>query len=233
MKKVFIAIVLLLVLFSAANYLDREVQESTYSPNYSTSILLPAVDQEGEGVAASLTVETKNGENRILTNIDKLIFWIDTQESIQTAKTVAKNITNIETYNIDIIYSIDANNADVVGGPSAGAALTVATVSVLKQEPLDQSIMITGTIDKNGSIGKVGGIDQKARAAKKLGAELLLVPKSSLNETKLQAVETCEEGEVLYCETSYQEIEINYEQEADIKIKEVENIEEALKYFNL
>ena len=54
-----------------------------------------AVDQNGKGVSTPLVVEVKPGTGEALTNIDKLLFWTDTQQSIQTAKAVAENITGI------------------------------------------------------------------------------------------------------------------------------------------
>lgn len=235
MGQVILLLVIALIVFSAAKYLKTEqIRQPTYLPNYSTILSLPAIDDNGKGVSVRLTVETKDGEDRILTNIDKLLFWVDTQESIQTAKSVAKNLTGISTSAIDIIYTLEGNNATLVGGPSAGAALTVATVSALEQKPLNMSVAITGTIEGNGTIGKVGGIEQKAMAAKEAGAKLLLIPENTTEKTKLKPVETCEkDGLSVYCEVVYKEMEFDLSKEIGIEIKEIKDIEEALRYFNL
>src|SRR3990170_6224392 len=120
-------------------------------------ILLPAVDDEGNGLVTPLKVEVRAGNGRILTNIDKLLFWVDTQFSIRTAKSVAEDYTRINTSKFDLIYTIESSEATVIGGPSAGAALTVATIAALQNKSLNPNVMITGTIELDGSIGKVGG----------------------------------------------------------------------------
>ncbi len=232
-----LVVVIVLLVFSISGYYGEQREETgevTYTPDYSTTLFLPAVDQSGNGVHVSLIVETKNGRDRILTNIDKLVFWTDTQGSIQTAKSVAKNITGVDTNDIDIIYTIEGNNATLVGGPSAGAGLTIATISVLKQKPLRKDVMITGTIEKNRTIGKVGGIEEKAKAAKEAGVSIFLIPEGALGETKTKVVESCERTEkVTYCETAYKEVEFNLSREVGIEVKEIKTIEEAMEYFDL
>ena len=194
---------------------------------------LPAVDEKGNGVAVDLSVEARSGAGRILTNIDKLLFWIDTQYSIQTAKAVAENITGLNTSNIDLIYTINTN-ATIVGGPSAGAAMTVATIAALENKKLNSSVIITGTINPDGSIGKVGAILEKAKAAKDINKTLFLVPQGEGIETKLKPVEKCiRQPGFTYCETTYEKIEVNVGERIGIDVKEVANINDALKYFLL
>ena len=61
----------------------------------------------------------------------------------------------------DLVYTIKAN-ATVIEGASAGAALAVATVAALTGKELNSSVMMTGTINHDGTIGPVGGIFEKA-----------------------------------------------------------------------
>jgi len=87
-------------------------------------INLAAIDNNGDGVAVPIKVEIKEGTGKVLTNIEKLLFWVDTQQSIQTAKQIAENYTNTDMSKLDILYSIDTDRTGIIGGPSAGAALT-------------------------------------------------------------------------------------------------------------
>jgi len=96
-----------------------------------------------------------------LVNVDNLLFWVDTQYSIRTAKYVAEDIANINASDIDLIYSIETN-ASVIEGQSAGAALTIATIAILENKTLKSDVIITGTINPDGSIGSVGAILAKA-----------------------------------------------------------------------
>jgi len=193
---------------------------------------LPAIDQSGYGVAALLTVETRPGGGRILSNIDRLLFWVDTQQSIQTAREVAQNYTGISSSAVDLIYTINAFNASVVGGPSAGAAIAVATIAALEGRPLRQDVMITGTINPDGSIGQVGSVTEKAIAAKQGGASLFLVPPGQSLETSVKAIKSCDQrGSTTFCETNYRETSVNVGEKAGIIVMEIANISEALGYF--
>ncbi|MFH1400775.1 MAG: S16 family serine protease, partial [Nanoarchaeota archaeon] len=73
----------------------------------------------------------------------------------------------------------------VVGGPSAGGALTVLTIAVLGDLPLDNETVMTGTIQSGGLIGPVAGIKQKAMAAQRAGFKRVIVPSLEIgrNET--------------------------------------------------
>ncbi len=195
------------------------------------SIKVPAVDNEGNGVATVLTVQAIPGEGRTLTNINQLLFWVDTQYSIQIAKYVAENITNVNTSKVDLIYTIETD-ATVIEGPSAGAALTAATIAVLQNKSVDPEVSVTGTINADGSIGPVGGILEKAKASKDVGIKTFLVPEGQGTQTSYTPEKDCEQfGGFTYCTTEYKRQRINITAESGIEIVEVSNIEEALKYF--
>lgn len=198
---------------------------------YSVDISVPAVDDEGHGIATQLTVETKPGTGRVLTNIDKLLFWTDTQQSIQTARAVAENISAANTSKLDIIYSIRTDNATIVGGPSAGAALTLATIAALERRQLNSSVMITGTINDDGTIGPVGGVLEKAKAAKSVGAKLFLVPIGEGTDIVIKPIEKCfQRPDFTYCETTYSKTSVSIGENADIEVREIADIGEAVKY---
>jgi uncharacterized protein len=221
----------LIFYYGAPEIKDRIIyQEPT--PFYA-EINLVAVDQNGNGVTTPLTVEAKPGDGKILTNIEKLLFWVDTQYSIQIARDVVKNITKVNIDDYDLIYGIKTN-ATLVGGPSAGAALAVATVAALENKTLKNDIMITGTIEPDGTIGEVGGVLEKAKAAKDVGAKVFLVPFGQGEETYLKPEETCvRRGSFIFCETTYEQVTINIGENIGISVIEVKNIDEAIKYFGI
>jgi len=195
------------------------------------SLKIPAVDNQGNGVVTTLKVETKPGEGRVLVNINQLLFWVDTQDSIRTAKKVAENVTEIDASNVDIIYEIETN-ASIIEGPSAGAAMTIATIAALENKTINQSVMMTGTINHDGTIGPVGGIVAKAKASKDVGATLFLVPLGQAVQTYYKPEEYCKKfGPITYCTTEYKPERIDVAKEVGIQVKEVANIQEALKYF--
>ncbi|MEM1588092.1 MAG: S16 family serine protease, partial [Candidatus Bathyarchaeia archaeon] len=130
-----------------------------------------------EGVTMKVKVELKQGEGRILINTQPRV-GIDLQTSARTAKLVAENFTKKSLDKTDVILTVIAeSNVNVVDGPSAGAAITIAIISAILNKTLRSDIFITGTINPDGSIGWVGGIPEKAIAAAKQNATKFLVPK--------------------------------------------------------
>lgn len=195
------------------------------------SIAVPAVDQDGTGVATSLDVQVVQGSGKTLTNVDRLLFWTDTQNSIRTAKSVAEQITNVSLADYDIIYTINAN-ASVIEGPSAGAALTIATIAAIEKKQINTSVMITGTINHDGTIGPVGGIVEKAIAAKSIGAELFLVPLSQSAQITYESKKYCEKiGFSQICTVEQIPQKVDVSEKSGIIVKEVKSVEEALRYF--
>jgi uncharacterized protein len=243
-RNLFLALILLGVLigiwigyyisYESYQLTERVVTNYVYEPsNISFSqaeIGLAAVDQNGNGVITPLVVQVKSGDGKILTNIEKLLFWVDTQQSIQTAKQVAENVTKIDVNKYDIIYTVESNST-LVGGPSAGAALTVATIAALENKQIKSDVLMTGTINPDGTIGQVGGILEKAEAAKAVGAKLFLVPEGQGTETYLQPNENCvQQAGFIFCTTKYIENTVNIGKDAGIDVVEVANVTEAMKY---
>lgn len=209
-------------------YVETPLTAVTYG---SAAIKVPAVDSEGNGIVTWLKVDSNAGEGRTLVDINQLLFWIDTQYSIQISKMVAENYTGVDLSEIDLVYSIDIE-ASLIEGPSAGAALTVATIAAIQNKTLKPDVIITGTMNPDGSIGPVGGILVKAKAAKDIGATLFIVPKGQATQTYYKQERTCEKiGPMTYCTTEYVPETTDIEEQTAIRIEEVSNIGEALSYF--
>ena len=85
----------------------------------------------------------------------------------------------------DFPFAIDIKTGNV-GGPSAGLMMALNVYNNLIPEDITNSRIIagTGTIEIDGSVGPVGGIKQKIIAAKRAGAELILVPVANFDEAK-------------------------------------------------
>ncbi|HYK74664.1 MAG TPA: SepM family pheromone-processing serine protease [Pseudoneobacillus sp.] len=69
-------------------------------------------------------------------------------------------------------------NTEEIGGPSAGLMFSLEIYNQLTKEDLTKGYAIagTGTIDENGIVGPIGGIEQKIVAADKVGAEIFFAP---------------------------------------------------------
>ena len=69
-------------------------------------------------------------------------------------------------------------DAGAIGGPSAGMMFTLEIYSQLTGQDLTKGREIagTGTIEKDGKIGRIGGIDKKIATASRNGAQIFLAP---------------------------------------------------------
>ena len=88
-----------------------------------------------------------------------------------------------ETYQFPINVKI---NTELVGGPSAGLAFTLAIIDDLTPGSLTggKRVAVTGTIQADGSVGEVGGVEQKAITARTNGVQLMIVPKAEVADAK-------------------------------------------------
>jgi Lon-like protease len=70
------------------------------------------------------------------------------------------------------------------GGPSAGLAFTLATiVAIAAPDALHgKTVAATGTITSDGTVGKIGGIDQKLEGSYRAGAKYFLAPVGDCQE---------------------------------------------------
>ncbi|TKH43089.1 peptidase S16 [Paenibacillus terrae] len=76
-----------------------------------------------------------------------------------------------------------------VGGPSAGLMFTMEIYNQLTPGDLSKGYRVagTGTIDKSGKVGAIGGAKYKIVAADRQGAELFFVPEDNYKEAKAKA----------------------------------------------
>ena len=81
-------------------------------------------------------------------------------------------------------FDVSINIDPAIGGPSAGLMFTLAIYDLLTPGSLTggQRIAGTGEIEPDGSVGPIGGIQQKIAASDRDGARLFLVPRDNCNE---------------------------------------------------
>ncbi|NYZ77859.1 hypothetical protein H0N96_00450 [Candidatus Micrarchaeota archaeon] len=221
--------------FEAKTAFSQGGNELSFAPGEKTRVetKLPAVDKQGRGALADLIVEASDasgGSGSVFIEIKdgSPLINPDTQTSLRNAIEAARGAgAGVDGKNL--YYSIRANS-DVVGGGSAGAALAVATMAAVEGKRLRSDALVTGGIDASGSITRVGGIIEKARAVKQAGYSLFLVP---VGEAKQQVpVESCREqrsGNSAFreCTTSFEEKDVGVE--SGIKIVEVASVSQAFE----
>jgi Lon-like protease len=107
---------------------------------------------------------------------------------------------------------------DEIGGPSAGFMFSLEIYNQLTKEDLTKGYQIagTGTISPDGTIGPIGGIEQKIIAADKAGAEIFFAPneKGAKHSNYRDAVKTA------------------HDIGTKMKIIPVDSFDQAIKYLN-
>lgn len=145
----------------------------------SIDILSVSQEGQGEGGVATAHVNSRLGTGSVY--IDSFpLTRLDTQLSARFARNYACDIAETDCSQLDFFYTIRAGTT-IIGGPSAGAALTVLTYANLMDASIDRSTTITGTITGGGLVGPVGGIEQKVTAARNQGFSRVLIPASELS----------------------------------------------------
>ena len=85
---------------------------------------------------------------------------------------------------------IDSQN---IGGPSSGLMYTLGIMNILTPDDLTNGRQVagTGTIRLNGDVGPIGGVRQKVYAARRAGADYVLVPTQNFEDAR-----TADGGEI-------------------------------------
>ena len=105
------------------------------------------------------------------------------KDSVFNAASVIRNITDKDIKDYDIHVNVIGGGK--IDGPSAGTAITICIISALLKKPIRQDLAITGEISLVGKVKPVGGIFEKIYGAKRMGINLVLVPKDNENEIPL------------------------------------------------
>ncbi|MFA6327938.1 MAG: S16 family serine protease [Candidatus Micrarchaeia archaeon] len=163
-------------------------------PTESREISLAAVVSEDSGGIFTLHVDVKPGTGRIYTSIDPRTGF-STQESEQAAVDYAFSRSGINRSECDVFFSMRGDfGSNRIDGPSAGGAMSAAVNAAISNRTIRRDVVMTGTISPEGSVGEVGGIIEKALAAKESGAKYMLVPKLMMYESLLLSSVSSEGG---------------------------------------
>ena len=184
----------------ATDVLDKVISiksENAYKPSGSLYLLAVRVTSPGASMySAEIIYGWANGDQRIFPrsvlypdNVSAKVIdneaKVDMTTSQDKAKTVAlaymkKNYPQLPSVNPKLI-TLDVKKT---GGPSGGMIFTLGVIEELTPQDLLQGRKVagTGTIDLNGKVGPIGGIDEKLIAAKRAGATIFLAPRSNCPE---------------------------------------------------
>jgi ATP-dependent Lon protease len=90
-------------------------------------------------------------------------------------------------------------------GPSAGVTMTTALVSLLRDQPVKETVGMTGEITLQGAVLPIGGVKQKVLAAYRAGLTEVVLPKR--NEADLEDVpEAVRDVMTFHLASTYQDV---------------------------
>lgn len=109
-------------------------------------------------------------------------------------------------------YNLEYKSKSSESGPSGGLIMALTMYDAIIEDDLThgKKIVGTGTIDKDGNVGEIGGVEYKLSSAVKDGADLFLCPKENYDDA------------IKYAKRK------NY----DIIIKDVETFDDTVSYLN-
>ena len=104
------------------------------------------------------------------------------KQSAAQATLLAAQTVTLSPSTLEVTFTIEASFAAlkyVIGtteGPSAGGLLTVGVIAALLDDPIDPTVCMTGTINQNLTIGRIGAIPQKMLGCKGMKGTRMLIP---------------------------------------------------------
>ncbi|MFH1779551.1 MAG: S16 family serine protease [Candidatus Micrarchaeota archaeon] len=146
-----------------------------------TSMQVPAVATGGGGVMTIIEAKIDSGKGSTYVDIEPFIS-VDTQNSAKTAFRIAAEKAGVNYLKEDIFFKVTAES-EVIDGPSGGAAFTLLAYSELTGEKLRSDLTVTGTIEPDGSIGRIGGVLEKLKAVKDAGLKVFVIPFGQLTDS--------------------------------------------------
>jgi uncharacterized protein len=179
-----------------------------------------------KGVFLNAVVAVEPGSGHVFVDTSPYT-QVDLQGSARIAAMVASDITGIDQAAYDFYYVINVPSP-VIGGPSAGAALTVATVAAINNWSIKEGVVMTGAISPDNSIGPVGGIPFKLEAAAEKGATLFLIPEGQRMVTVTNRTKKVGPG-FIFTESKTEVVDLVEKGEAlGVKVQEVADVYDAI-----
>jgi ATP-dependent Lon protease len=102
------------------------------------------------------------------------------RDSAFNAAAVVRAVSGLDCADFDIhVNVVGGGNID---GPSAGLAIFAAIWSAVTDTPLPQDVALTGEVSIQGKVRRVGGIVEKAYAARQSGMRRFVLPRENADD---------------------------------------------------
>jgi Lon-like protease len=135
------------------------------------------IQEAGEAVDATpadepVELRVQRGDERLTLSIMR--------EEIDGEQRLGFEMRGSYDFPVEVTFGVDPD----IGGPSAGLMFSLAIYDTLTEGSMTggSAVAGTGTINPDGTVGPIGGIDQKIAAAREADADLFLVPADNCDD---------------------------------------------------
>jgi predicted ATP-dependent protease len=153
------------------------------------------VDQDNQGTVFPIRVEIVSPGTGVLSvDINNVQYEPGFQTAVRAAAAAAAGYSGESISDKDIIVrfayedSMFGGQPVKVDGTSAGAVIAAMMSAGLAEKQIKSTVMVTGSISEDGTVGRIGSLEEKLAAADIFGAETMLVPKSQEFESDAMQV---------------------------------------------
>jgi len=153
------------------------------------------VDQSNQGTVFPIKVEIiELGTGILSVDINNVQYEPGFQSAVRAAAAAAAHYSGESISDKDIIVRFAYEDSRFGGEPvkvdgsSAGAIIAAMIAAGLSDKEIKSSILVTGSISEDGTVGRIGSLEEKVIAADTFGAEAMLVPESQEFESKMLPV---------------------------------------------
>jgi ATP-dependent Lon protease len=169
-------------LLGAPRFLEEEVEQRTKQPGVATGMAWTPVGGEVLFVEAS---RMAGGGSLTLTGQLGDVMKESARAALSWVRAHATE-WNIdpEFFKASEIHLHVPSGAIPKDGPSAGVTMVTALVSALSRRPVRGDVSMTGEITLSGKVLPVGGIKEKALAARRAGIKEVILPKQNEKDVK-------------------------------------------------
>ncbi|MDO8339838.1 MAG: ATP-dependent protease LonB [Candidatus Burarchaeum sp.] len=161
--------------FSTTGYAVGKVNGLAVMGDASSGLVMPIV--------AEVTPASSRSEGKLIATgkLGKIA-----KEAVENVSAIIKKHIGRDVSEYDIHVQF-LQTYEGVEGDSASIAIAVSVISAMEGIPVDQSFVMTGSLNVRGEVLPVGGVTAKVEAAVDSGAATALVPKSNLDDIYLSS----------------------------------------------
>ncbi len=189
-------------------YIDKKAKTDLEVGDYIISVNNKEIDDVNEII--DIVSKSKIGKkiNIVVNRSGKKVNCYATIVDIEGEPKIG--IVSLTTFDVDSKKKIYIDTKASESGPSGGLMMSLMIYNAIMNKDITngKKIVGTGTIDKDGNVGEIGGVKYKLMGAVKEKADLFFVPKENYKEA----------------------IEVKKDKGYDIKVIKVTTLKEAIKY---